>query len=685
MADIIQFIPRAELDAEDNLRAFVALCRNKLTAFGKDLHFDEHVWVVTEALNLKARNIESRLVFSNWGTAKSAVPDMMSEPFLSFAKAYMRYQHAMRPTKSVGSRLAALRALEAALSESGGCSKPSATTAQTLDRATQLIQDHFTKAVAYRVGGQLEMLAGFLTKKQLVTVPMSWRSSISRPRDSVRVGKEFDRRRQEKLPSAAALDALAKVFNLATEPADVLVSSIAAILCSAPDRINEVLHLEVDCEVTQEIPSSGRTAYGLRWRPSKGAEPMVKWLVGSMESVVRRALSNIRGLTEQARIVARWYEEYPRELYLPAELEHFRRRERLSLQEIGNVLFESHTLRSTVNNWCRANGVPLVKEGKKLSGAFADVEKAVLAMLPRGFPIADAERGLKYSNALCLLQRNALQAGRAPYRCVIYLLGQGEIANRLGARSATGVPSIFDRFGFVEEDGSPIRVHSHQFRHYLNTLAQIGGLSQLDIAKWSGRVDVHQNDVYNHQSDKDVNALVRQLRGDESRISAPLTAARNAMLIPRDQFGRLKIATAHTTEYGYCIHDYTMLPCQLYRDCMNCTEQVCVKGDAEKEANIRRLVAETRTLLRNAQAAESEGDFGAGRWVEHQKLTLSRAEQLCSILEDPEVPAGTAIRLHGIVPASRLEQSVEQRRLGDERAIAESRASRPLLSHETES
>jgi hypothetical protein len=120
MANVIQFTPRAELDAEENLRAFVALCRNELTVFGKDLRFDDDVWVVTEALNLKAKNNESRLVFSKWDTMKSAVPETMSEPFLSFAKAYMRYQHAMRPTKGVGSRLAALRALEAALSENGG-------------------------------------------------------------------------------------------------------------------------------------------------------------------------------------------------------------------------------------------------------------------------------------------------------------------------------------------------------------------------------------------------------------------------------------------------------------------------------------------------------------------------------------------------------------------------------------
>jgi hypothetical protein len=404
-----------------------------------------------------------------------------------------------------------------------------------------------------------------------------------------------------------------------------------------------------------------------------------------MESVARRAIANIRGLTDEARRIAKWYEEHPGQLYLPPALRHLRSQERLSIEEIGTILFVSPADPSNIASWCRRNKVRTIKDKRTLTADFADVERAVLAMLPRGFPVADAERGLKYSEALCLVQRHALHPYKTTYRCMFYLLGQGDIANRLGARSATGVRSIFDRFGFVEEDGSPIHVRSHQFRHYLNTLAQIGGLSQLDIAKWSGRVDVRQNDVYNHQSDRDVNALARQVIGDGSRISGPITVARNATLIPRDQFGQLKIATAHTTEYGYCVHDYTMLPCQLYRDCMNCTEQVCVKGDAAKEANIRQLVAETRTLLENAEAAESEGDFGASRWVAHQKLTLSRAEQLCAILEDPQVPDGTAIRLHGIIPASRLEQSLAQRRLGSSGAIAESGASGLLLGHEAES
>jgi hypothetical protein len=104
---------------------------------------------------------------------------------------------------------------------------------------------------------------------------------------------------------------LANIFHIATDPADVLACSIVAILCSAPDRISEVLHLEADCEVMEVIPSSKEKAYGLRWRPAKGAAPMVKWIIPSMADVVKEAIGKIRKLTEPAREIAKWYEDHP--------------------------------------------------------------------------------------------------------------------------------------------------------------------------------------------------------------------------------------------------------------------------------------------------------------------------------------------------------------------------------------
>lgn len=391
MAETILFTPRAELDAQANLQGFINACRSQLTAFGSQLNFDDNKWDITDSIVLKAKSHKLRLVFSTWATANDTIPDPLPEPFLSFAKAYLRYQHALKPTKSIGNRIAALRALEAALAETGAGSDPTHVGPDTLNRAAQLVKDKFSGAVANRTAGQLEMVANFLADKHLMAVPVRWRNPVKRPREGVRVGEEFDKKRQEKLPSPAALTALAKVFHLATEPTDVLVSSIAAILCSAPDRINELLHLEQNCEVQGEVPSTKEKTYGLRWRTSKGADHMVKWIIGSMVDVVKEAVANIRKLTQDARSVAAWYEKHPKQLYLPQQLEHLRSRDRLSMSDLGDILFAGPVARTVPSQWCDSYGVKTVKADNKLSVAFCDVEAAVLALLPRGFPVASEE------------------------------------------------------------------------------------------------------------------------------------------------------------------------------------------------------------------------------------------------------------------------------------------------------
>lgn len=169
-----------------------------------------------------------------------------------------------------------------------------------------------------------------------------------------------------------------------------------------------------------------------------------------------------------------------------------------------------------------------------------------------------------------------------------------------------------------------------------------------------------QNRAYDHQSDRDVLALVRLAVGDDQSSVGTLAHLQKAMLIRRDEFARLKVPTAHTTEFGYCIHDFSMLPCQLHQDCLNCDEQVCIKGDVVREANRRRHRDETRTLLAAAEAAVAEAFAGADRWREHQRKTLERLDQLCGILDDPCIPSGTVIRNRAIehtVSASRSRRT----------------------------
>lgn len=680
-ADIIVFTPKAELDASANMTAFVAMCKSQLTIFGADLRFDDMAWDVTEAVQLKGHGKKRvRIYFSTQETVDDASPTQMADPFVSFAKAYVRYMQGMRPTKNPAFRVTALRALDASLRE-GGHSDPFKVDGDTLNRAARVIAERLGDATAYRIGSQLELVAEFMSEHRLTAVPLSWRSPIKRPVDSVRVGHEFDKRRAEKMPSLAALEALPKAFHTATQPQDVLYSSIAAILCSAPDRINEVLLLAENCEVHDKT-SAGKEAYGLRWWPAKGAEPMVKWIIPTMVPVVAEAIARIRRMTEDARHIAKWYELNPGKLYLPPALEHFRTKEHLTMEELRQMLFVDSDERSTARQWCTGNAVPLMKSGKLLNVRFADVETVVVAQLPAGFPMLSADNWLKYSEALIVLRRNELHPERATYRCAIDAVTINQVNTGLGARSEHGFESTFDRLGFTEPDGSPIRVTTHQFRHYLNTLAQAGGMSQLDIAKWSGRIDIRQNEAYDHVSADQMVAKIRQSIGDESQMFGPLAKLPKNIPISRDEFARLKIPTAHTTEFGFCVHDYTMMPCDQHADCINCNEHVCVKGDERKAAMVKRRLTEAQDLLARAEAATSEGYYGADRWMEHHQKTVVRLTQLAEILDNPAVPVGAVIQLADVPGVSRsTEQALEDRAALDGRPLPNPLAAsrQPLL------
>ncbi|MXR38284.1 integrase [Craterilacuibacter sinensis] len=666
MAEIILFTPKSELDAAANLKGFVDMCSNKLTVFGSELPFQDNVWDVTESVKTKGKGGKrERIKFSNAATIDETEPEMMREPFLSFAKAYVRYMHGMRPTKAIHQRMAALRAIEAALLEAGITPDPVKIDSRVLNRAAQIVTDRFGEGTAYRVGGQIELAAEFLVENRLTSIPVRWHNPIKRPNSAVRVGKAFDERRAEKMPSLTALDALPRVFQLASEPTDVITASVAAILLSAPDRISELLMLPESCEVRE--PRKGKEdAYGLRWWPAKGAAPMVKWVVPSMSSVVEDALQKIRSITEEARRISHWYEQNPRQIYLAPEVTHLRGQKWLSLDDISEIVGFSG--RSAASTWCKANTIKTTQhegQGKLVFARFSDVEAAVLAMLPSEFPILDKDTGLKYSKALFVVRRNELGAQRGTYRCVIEPIGLGQINTGLGSRTAHGFESIFTRLGFTEPDGSPIAVTSHQFRHYLNTLAQAGGLSQLDIAKWSGRRDIKQNEAYDHVTSGQMLQKIRDAVGGD-QMFGPLAELPKKVLIRRDEFARLVVPTAHTTDLGYCVHDYTASPCQLHMDCIHCQDLVCVKGESQKEALLRNRLSEAKGLMEKAQAATGEGYSGSDRWLDHHRSTVERLTQLCSIIDNPAVPNGACIQLATPAMPSRLDQLTERGRLKTE-------------------
>ena len=164
MTNIIRFKPRATLEAEKNLRRFIDLCRDELTVFGADLAFDENVWDISDFVHVKGKAGRRRLVFSIMPPGRLDEGVAFEEPYLSFAKAYMRHEFAIRRKWFIEIGINALRVLYRAMADQGGTVNPTEIRIDTLNHAVQMLEgvSHYR---ANQIALELEITNPEITKK----------------------------------------------------------------------------------------------------------------------------------------------------------------------------------------------------------------------------------------------------------------------------------------------------------------------------------------------------------------------------------------------------------------------------------------------------------------------------------------------------------------------------------------
>lgn len=639
MSDILIFTPKNETDTKKNLEDFIEFCKNQLTAFSPDFCWDDNLW---PQISLFFGNLDSSR------GQKDQHDGALQQPLLDFAKAYVRYTLSSKRKTRARYEGTIFKCLEKALLESRGFSNISMLTPSILDRAAELARERYTPSSCYHIGRKLQQLAEFVSHNNLTPNHLDWKNPNSRVVDTVRTGLKAQKLRDQKLPSDIALRALAEVFaSNPSDSGDIFITSTCALLLCVPSRISEVLSLHENCEV-YETRRDGCEAYGIRFLPGKGAPPQIKWVPTAMVSLAQEAIRRLRAMTNEGRRIAKWYEDNPDKFYrhsqCPAVLD-------------GECL--------TVNQRIRAVGYYDKKIFKKNLTTLAEIQKEVIKRQPKGFPFFDKDRGLKFSDALFCFQRNQIAPKHKTSKILVYRPAYCNLLERISRTDGFSDGNFFDWHGYRNEDGTSIKVTSHQFRHLLNTMAQRGGMSQIDIARWSGRVEVKQNRVYDHMSEFEIVDMIRN-RDSDLMLDGPLEELRKKISeklpIDSQSFNILAFPTAHITEVGYCIHDYTMSPCQKHLDCLNCSEQVCVKGD-KRIKDIQGIYEKNKALLEKMDSDISDGISGVDRWYEHTKMTLQRVENLLDIMTDSTVPNGSIIKLHNPQEFSPMKRAMEARTL----------------------
>ncbi len=503
--------PPLQGSPEKRLSDFVALGRAS-RRHGRASAFEAAIWDVTNDVarrsGVPARPGPLRISFG--------VTDAGSRELALFLRAYVgplpRAGHSQLQTVVLAGGLIAGAMRDAGLATVAGI------TVATLNAASALAQARHSPAHAARLGRAVRSLGGFLHAQGMTRAPLEGAIRPTTPEPVPdRADAAFAARSRRLLPSERFLVALADAHRLATEPADIIVTRVMAILMSAPGRINEALALEEDPEVEREV--DGVAVLGLRWRGSKGAADGVKWVAPEMVATVRTGCEDLHRVTAEGRRIKTWYDRNPTSLYLPPPLAGLRGKARLTARECGTLLGRHPG--PGLHRHVAKLGIAQLPPLPGLMGAahnvtFADIETHLLELLPGRMRDAGGPR----THPLLVVPWGAFdRARRSPCPTMFETVHYRHIASALGGpRGRPG--SLFRRLGL--DPGGEIRGRTHSLRHWLTTLSLRGGLTAAEVATWLGRVSPREIRAYDHRTADEMRSAVSRLSAASRRTTSPL-------------------------------------------------------------------------------------------------------------------------------------------------------------------
>lgn len=327
MGKVLIFTPKST-DAKQNFSDYIEAAKSLPFIRTAQFSWDEAKWDLTGLAKPERPDIPPRVNFKG-----------LKGPFGEFSRAFTAHRIAEKfgSAKQIGryiKPLARLRDL-AQNAEDMGIVHPSDLSLEAFDKAAISIAE---KSKSEHSRGQMTSALFWvfeaLDAAAILNVPFDWdppTSSVKTHRRRINAdkpGRPF---------TTSEIKTVSCAFRHARTPREVLTTSILALICCAPMRINEVLNLPVDCIV---LPDPGKGFRGgLRWRPSKGGQPQVKFVPEAMMPVAEEALQRIKKITNPARDAIRRHIEGSINLRLPSDFPIFKKETGLTYDNALFVLF----------------------------------------------------------------------------------------------------------------------------------------------------------------------------------------------------------------------------------------------------------------------------------------------------------------------------------------------------------
>jgi integrase len=618
--------------------------------------------------------------------SRESVGQPFDHPFDDFAKACVCYKSIYQPTMFSPYRqlIVAIQFLEGVMTRTGNARSPWSVTPEHFFLAERdITSTKWSQSYKWTISRSLQDVARIMSHIFFLNPPINFVATIKPPKFREGISDEAQAKSLARLPSDEVLQALADLFVSNTVKSERIILDVVGLCIATGMRIGEVLTLPEKCEVKE----SGRL--GLRYWPEKGGEPVVKWIPLAAEPIVVRAVTELRELCSEAREMAQWLDQHPGQIKidwdkLPALLKVSDLKKLLGHRDRGSPrLWTKQNGVSVANSgWRRPSYDPklvinAVKQHrpKSLSNLeqyrdAASIDQAqLIAALGVGscqglfwikrmglMPTDPGGQGIWYRSAdiraalvrqrhqgphrktasgqslflgesLIVIFKNQLHPKHATSRYNVYPLPYSTVRFWLGESSREG--SLFDRYGLKAKDGTRLRITTHQFRHWLNTLAANGGLSDVELARWMGRKDIKQNVHYIHGLVRRNVALAKKAV-QEGTIAGPIADTYHRLeATDRESFLDGVINAVFLMPHGGCVHNFASRPCPKHFACLDgCSSYFRTLGDVGQREALKSLQINMEQSLVFARKQERKG---AANWVAHLERKIVGIKQALSV------------------------------------------------------
>lgn len=666
--NVIRFKAKAELDAEQNLVRFIENCRTHLTIFGKD-NWHENKWNTINGNRTVVVRFSTNLKPSN-----SYHYEPLSEPFLDFAKAYIKNSYTDRPVSNLQRHMEALRVLEEALILANGKADILTLNGTVLERLHEVFHRQLLDSTARNKSGyQMELILDFCRENFIAPSLPEWSNPYGKNKDlTIALDEKGQEYRSEKLPTTEEMMLVAELFSKAPQLGIEVeyYTAIYALLMTAPSRGSEEAALPLDCLVWEK-DRAGDNQLGIQWVPAKKGKKGIKWVPTVMQDIVIMAVERLTRIGEPARKAAKFAEENHEQFMVHDGCitpSNFSENAPLSVEQLSAALSINLTSFTSIKTkWLMQlladnNDVITYKTlGRYEYGKFTK-------KFPK-WPYVDKGNKVKVSEALLLHREHEFHANFNPRGFSFCIPTVNYINDRFAESKAKGERTLWAKHGFRLESGEPIELTTHRARHWLSTMAESGGMNELTLANWAGRAKVGDNKKYDHRTEDEKSEQVAAIM--ISQDADVLEKIRHRIPVTFKDIGKDLDGSAIVTELGVCEHDYAMSPCQRNGDCETCKELVCIKGFSDSLDLLKTREQEVQSQLNKALYDHEMGAFGADRWVTNHGWRLSHIRTKIRILEDENTPDGTVVRIPEKYDPSPVKEMLREKGLDTEVTLPE--------------